>query len=260
MPELPDVESFKSYAGSTSLHQPIDSVTVNNSRVLKDLSGHDLERALTGKALVSCNRHGKNLFLELGGGPWIVMHFGMTGFLKYYKNPDESPPHERVVLHFDNDYNLAFDCQRMLGRVSLTPDPEEYARAADLGPDALEVDRDTFVQTLKGKRGKLKSALMNQESISGIGNVYSDEILYQMGLNPKSNAGDLDDPGLDELYRVTREVLTRAVNYQTDGKNIPDEFLLAHRKKGAPCPKGKGKIETMKVSGRTAYYCPSCQA
>ena len=249
------------YAESTSLHKKIDSVTVRNSRVIRGLSHKDLEQTLTGHAFNKTYRYGKNLFLGLDHGKWLTMHFGMTGFLKYYKNDEEKPPHERVAIHFENGYTLAFDCLRMLGRINLTDDPEDYIQNKHLGPDALEIDQETFIDKIKSKkRSNLKATLMKQELISGIGNVYSDEILFQAGLNPKKTASELDDETLVRLFHVTHDVLEKAVTSETNHEDMPETFLLLNRKKGKACPKGNGKIQTMKVAGRTAYYCDSCQA
>ncbi|MEX2397168.1 MAG: hypothetical protein WD491_09090, partial [Balneolales bacterium] len=152
-----------------------------------------------------------------------------------------------------------FVTQRMLARLSLTSDPDEYIKNKNIGPDALEVDRDTFIQKFKEKHGSLKSALMEQELVSGIGNVYSDEILYQMKINPKAKVEDLDEPHLEELYNKTHDILATAIKHQSGNDGLPDYFLLSHRKKGENCPSNNGKIATMKVAGRTSYYCPACQ-
>lgn len=260
MPELPDMEAAKVYAESTSLNQKIDSVTVRNSKVIRGLSHKDLEKALAGNSFTSTYRYGKHLFLKLNSGNWMTMHFGMTGNLKYYKEENERPPYERVAIHFENGYTLSFDCLRMLGRINLTNDPQAFIQDKHLGPDALEVDHDTFIEKIKSKqRSNLKATLMEQELISGIGNVYSDEILFQAGINPKKSPSELDEESLDHLYDVTRSVLETAVKSETNHEDIPDYFLLRNRKRGKPCPKGNGKIQTMKVAGRTSYYCSSCQ-
>ncbi|MEX0685634.1 MAG: DNA-formamidopyrimidine glycosylase family protein [Balneolales bacterium] len=261
MPELPDMEAARIYAESTSLNQKIETIIVRNSRVIRGLSHKDLEKALVGNSFVSTYRYGKHLFLKLDNDQWMTMHFGMTGNLKYYKDEDDAPPYERVAIHFDNGHALAFDCLRMLGRINLTDDPKHFIQSKNLGPDALEIDQSSFIEKLKSKKGtNLKATLMEQELIAGIGNVYSDEILFQAGLNPKKTPAELDDATFSNLYNVTRNVLEIAVRSETNHEGIPETFLLVNRKKGKPCPKGNGKIKTMKVAGRTSYYCEACQA
>ena len=134
MPELPDVEVFKHYLDSTALYQKISSAEVKNEKVLGDASARELERALGGKEFESTRRHGKYLLVELDGGGWLLLHFGMTGYLKYFKDMEDEPPHDRFLVTFDNGFHLAFDCQRMLGKVDLVGKPGESDRIGGTGP------------------------------------------------------------------------------------------------------------------------------
>src|SRR5215211_4768090 len=140
MPELPDVEVFRRYISSTSLRQKIESVEVKSDKILGGVSARQLQSALKGRTFESTRRHGKNLFVGLDGGGWLLMHFGMTGDLEYFEDLDQDPPHDRFLISFDNGYHLAFDDQRMFGRVDLVEDPESFVREKKLGPDLLELD------------------------------------------------------------------------------------------------------------------------
>src|SRR5215217_4013389 len=192
MPELPDVEVFKRYVNSTSLHQKIESVKVRNSKILGIVSASKLQSTLKGSRFQSTRRHGKNLFVELDDG-WLLMHFGMTGRLKYFKEMDQDPPHDRLLISFENQYHLAFDCQRMLGNVDLIEDLNEFIREKQLGPDLLELDSTTFQRCFEGRKGTVKSALMNQHVVAGVGNIYSDEILFHAGVHPGTEVQRIDD-------------------------------------------------------------------
>jgi formamidopyrimidine-DNA glycosylase len=119
MPELPDVEVFKQYLDATSLHQKIGKVKIIAPEMLKGGTVNRLKEALEGDAFESSWRHGKYLFVNLRNGPFLVLHFGMTGFLIYFKNRDKEPPHERLLIAFSNGYYLAYDCQRKFGKVAL---------------------------------------------------------------------------------------------------------------------------------------------
>ena len=185
MPELPNVEVFRRYVNATSLHEKIKSVEVRNEKILGGLSVHRLQRTLKGHTFESTRRHGKNLFVELDGGGWMLMHFGMTGSLAYFKSPDEEAPHSRLLFAFEHGYHLAFDCQRMFGKVDLVEDSEDFAREKELGPDLLQLDADSFRGRFEGRKGDVKAALMNQKVLAGIGNIYSDEILSQAQLPPQ---------------------------------------------------------------------------
>src|SRR5215217_2317531 len=98
MPELPDVEVFRRYVNATSLHQNIESVEVRNEKILGGVSARKLQRTLKGHTFESTRRHGKNLFVELDGGGWMLVHFGMTGSLAYFKGPDEEAPSQPSAL------------------------------------------------------------------------------------------------------------------------------------------------------------------
>lgn len=258
MPELPDVEIFKRYVNSTSLHQRIESVEVRNGKIL-GVSARELQSTLKGRRFESTRRHGKNLFVGLDGGGWLLMHFGMTGSLKYFKDMDQDPPHDRFLISFENHYHLAFDCQRMLGKVDLVEDLEKFVREKKLGPDPLELALASFRERFEGRKGSVKSALMNQKIVAGVGNIYSDEILFQARLHPGTRIEQLDDATLKKLFEETRRVLKMAIERGADPQGLPDHFLLSHRLEGEKCPRGNGEIRKLKAAGRTAYYCPACQ-
>jgi formamidopyrimidine-DNA glycosylase len=259
MPELPDVEVFRRYVNSTSLHQNIESVEVRNGKILGGVSARKLQSTLKGRTFESTRRHGKNLFVGLDGDGWLLMHFGMTGRLKYFKDMDQDPPHDRFLISFENDYHLAFDCQRMFGKVDLIDDLEEFVREKKLGPDPLELDSPAFRERFEGRKGSVKSALMNQQVVAGVGNIYSDEILFQAHLYPGTRIERLDDAALEKLFQVTRRVLTTAIERGANPQELPDHFLLSHRREGEKCPRGNGEIRKIRAAGRTAYYCPACQ-
>lgn len=259
MPELPDVEIFKRYLDSTSLHQEISSAEVKNEKVLGDVFARKLEKELVGKRFQSARRHGKYLFVELDGGGWLLLHFGMTGYLKYFKDMEYEPSHDRFLVTFDNGFHLAFDCQRMLGKVDLVESPEALISSEGLGPDPFTLDFPAFRERLEGKRGAIKSALMDQRVFAGIGNVYSDEILFQSRIHPKTNTGQLVEDDLKNLFDDTHRVLQTAIECGANPDEMPDSFLLSRRSEGAECPGNNGRVEKIQVSGRTAYYCPVCQ-
>jgi formamidopyrimidine-DNA glycosylase len=262
MPELPDVESFRRYLDATALHQAVTEVQVLDQSVLDDVSPQRLTRALKGARMNATRRWGKHLLVDLDTGQHLTLHFGMTGFLKYYQNPDQAPEHPRVLFHLENDYTLAYDCQRMLGRVGLVDRAEDLVDKHDLGPDVMTLDFEAFKNLLAGRRGTLKSALMNQNLISGIGNVYSDEILFQLGLHPKTRLKDLGEDDLRRVHDMLHRVVDAAVNVQADPERMPSNWLTPNREPGGRCPRPGcgGEIERVTVSGRSAYYCPACQS
>lgn len=259
MPELPDVETFKRYLDATSLHTPIEGVDVE-SDILGEVSRRRLGGALRGHPLVKTRRHGKWLFAHVDDGPWLALHFGMTGWLSYAKGPapDEEDDHVQLLLTFDDGYHLAYHCIRKLGTVDLVDEPDAFVRDEGLGPDALALDADAFGDVL-GTRGGVKTALMRQETLAGIGNIYADEILFQARIHPRVALGDLDADDRRRLHRVLRRVLRRAIERGADPDRLPSSWLLPHREEGASCPRCGGRVDHIEVGGRSTYLCPRCQ-
>ncbi len=156
-------------------------------------------------------------------------------------------------------HHLHYISKRKLGSVEITGEPEAYTGELDLGPDALQLEEDAFTEKIKASRASVKSFLMDQSALSGIGNVYSDEMLYQAGIHPRADAGKLSDKEIGKLFRKMKYVLEKAIEEEAEVSRMPRTWLLPHRNEGAGCPKCNGKIKTIKVTGRTTYYCPSCQ-
>lgn len=259
MPELPDLEIARKYVNATSLHQRIRAVEVRNDKILGDVSSDELRDALEGRGFDAVRRHGKNLFLSLDGGAWLYVHFGMTGRLRYFRDVEKDPKYDKFLVSFDNGYHLALADPRLFGRVDLLDDPDEFIRYKKLGPDALGLDAASFRERFEGRSGGVKAALMNQQVVAGIGNIYSDEILFQSRLHPRADVGRLDGETLEELHKQTRRVLNKAIEREANPNKLPDPFLLSHRQEGELCPRGNGKIEKISAAGRTAYFCPACQ-
>lgn len=260
MPELPDVEVLKGYLDSTALHQEIEAVDVNDEIVLEGITPDKLEHELVGCTFDATRRHGKHLFVNLQPGDWLELHFGMTGDLKYYKHEEQEPDYTQILFHFKNHYRLAYIMPRKLGEVQLIESPDDFIEENNLGPDALDLDFESFKDLLSGRRGMVKSTLMNQEILAGIGNVYSDEILYQAGIHPRTKVKELSDQQLHQLYDKMQDVLQTAIDHQAKPEQFPDSYLIPHRSEGEKCPKCAGEVKRIEVSGRGGYYCPSCQS
>lgn len=261
MPELPDVVVFKRYLDATAMHQRIANVDVLDRDLLDGVSSKTLRSHLEGTEFGSTSTHGKNLFVHFEGNEeWLLLHFGMTGFLKYFKDDDDAPPHTRVRFDFDSGYHLAYDCQRKLGKVRLTDDRRALIEDLRLGPDVLSDDLDfnRFSDILDERKAAVKSTLMNQRLLAGIGNVYSDEILFQAHIHPETKVVDLDNDAEHLLFRTMRRVLETAIERNADPEEFPHSWLLPHV--DGDCPRCNSTIETTRVAGRTAHFCPQCQA
>jgi formamidopyrimidine-DNA glycosylase len=180
--------------------------------------------------------------------------------LRYYKNRSRQPEHIRLHLGFSNAYCLAYDDQRLLGQIGWVPCPKKFIKDENLGPDALkDLDFAKFRQLLSGRKASIKSALMDQRAIAGIGNIYSDEILFQAKIHPRIAAGDLKKSKLKRLYRAMQGVMRKAIEKKADPRKFPEHFLIPRRAEDNRCPRCGGSIKKIKLAGRSGYVCPVCQ-
>lgn len=261
MPELPDVEVYRRYLNATSLHQEVLDVEVRTDQILEGTSARKLKSGLKHRSFDSTDRHGKYMFVALDNRDWLVLHFGMTGDLKYYKDPGNEPEYTKFLIEFQNDYHLALVMSRKLGLVRLIRDVEKFIQEKELGPDIYQegFDFEKFKALLEGRRGMIKSTLMNQKIMAGIGNVYSDEILFQSRVHPKVAVHQLQEERLRKIFEATHDVLEIAIEKKADPDQFPASWIIPHRQKGGECPNCGGEVKNINVSGRSAYYCPDCQ-
>jgi formamidopyrimidine-DNA glycosylase len=259
MPELPEVETFKRYLDATSLHQRITGVEVLDSYVLKGVSARELARRLKRRRFESSCRHGKHLFVRTDGDLWLRLHFGMTGFLSYFKGEEKAPRHARVVFVFEKDYRLAFDDQRMFGEIGLVKDVDTFLKKRGLGPDAIDVDLVQFKNILAKHHGAVKTILLDQKLIAGIGNIYADEILFRGCIHPATQTSALKEKAVPKLFRATRYILQKAIEAKADVDHIPKSWLLQHRGSGSKCPRCGHESKSATIGGRTAWFCAHCQ-
>jgi formamidopyrimidine-DNA glycosylase len=259
MPELPDVETFKRYLDSTSLHQPITGVDVRDAYVLKGISARELARRLKGRPFESSRRHGKHLFVRAGSGLWLRLHFGMTGSLNYLNRDEETSAHARVVFTFAKGRRLAFEDQRKFGEVGLVDDIDEFLLQRALGADALDISLSQFKPIFRSHRGAVKTILLNQNVIAGIGNIYADEILFRASIHPATQLSALKEKTVAKLFRITRCILEKAIAAKADANRMPKSWLLHHRSKGGKCPRCGRALRSATIGGRTAWFCAHCQ-
>ncbi len=260
MPELPDVEVFRRYLESTALHQMIESVHAPAPRLLDGTSAAGLGRMLKGLEFERTERIGKHLLVRVDEGKWVRFHFGMTGSFDY-STDGSTPDYAAVVFEFENGHSLSYLSKRRLGKVSVTEGPEAFHEEEDLGPDALDGidDPKAFAGMIQGRRGAIKSTLMNQSVVSGIGNIYADEIFFQAQVHPKTAIDDLSEDSLAYIYRVAKRVLQTAIDKGAQPGEFPRSWLIARREEDASCPRCDGEVAKTTVNGRSTYYCSSCQ-
>jgi len=259
MPELPDVEVFRRTLAHSSLRREVTGVEVADPMVLDDVSAAELARELTGSQLTATVRHGKHLYVRRDVGPALALHFGMTAYVEPDAADAPVPDHARVTLLFEGGRRLVFVDQRRFGRLTLVDDPTKDVEERGLGPDALALDRHGLHDRLEVSRAGLAATLMDQSLVAGIGNIYSDEILFHARLDPRMRASTVTDREVSRLHHQLHRVLERAIEAHAQPEAMPAGWLLHAREDGAPCPRGHGTVRPYSVAGRTGYWCPECQ-
>jgi formamidopyrimidine-DNA glycosylase len=240
--------------------------------MLEGASGAELKTALAGNQFLSSRRHGKHLLVKLERSGWLMLHFGLTGALELFDRRDEEPKYTRMRVDFIDGGSLAYTSVRMLGRIGLTEDPGKFLRDRAVGLDVLDrrFDIKPFMNIFseaeqRGSRLKkpIKAILMDQSLMAGIGNIYSDEILFQARVYPLTPGEALTAEQLKTIFRSIGRVLRTAIDCRAGSERfverLPRGYLLRQRNRGGECPRCATNFETYKLAGRTGYYCPRCQ-
>jgi formamidopyrimidine-DNA glycosylase len=259
MPELPDVEDFRKVFESCATGQAVRRVEVRDAGVLHGVSARGLSDALKGRRFAAPERRGKWLLARTDDGPTLVVHFGMTGRLVCAEPEDAVETHDRVLFDLDSGHQLRYRDQRKLKGLWLAHDEAGVEHVTGpLGPDAMTVGREEFEKVLESRRGKIKSALTDQSVLAGLGNLLSDEILWQARIRPDRETRELTEADRSGLYSAMRSTLRRAV----DAGRVPprDSWLTGRRDDPDPvCPRCGNPLRRTRLAGRTAVWCPHCQ-
>ncbi len=267
MPELPEVETIKNEIMPYVVGHKIISVEIFWEGMVKQPSVTEFSRRITGRTITALNRRGKYLFFHLDKGEDVlVMHMKMTGSLLI--NPENSR-FTRAVLHLDRGIDIHFADARKFGKMWL--EKSEKVVTEKLGPEPL--DKSFTVKRLADILGKrsapVKAVLLQQELISGIGNMYADEALFDARIHPARPASSLTSSEIEKLHASIRKVLLKGIEMKGasvrdyvrpggEAGHAHDEFLVAHGV-GSKCPGCNGTIERIVVRGRGTYICPRCQ-
>lgn len=255
MAELPDVEVIRKYVRENFIGEEISDVEVKNKKILVDLSPVIFVKFVRDKVIGDVKRHGNILFLGVDGR-FIFFSFGAGGFMSYLRM-DEFVEYERVSFSL-NGYRLAFGSRGISEKVGFVDSVEEYVEERSLGKDAFEISFDDLSALLKEKSSYIKSFLVNQSIIAGLGDIYSDEILFQAGIHPKRNTKYLTKGDHKKIYSALRRVLKVSIDKGAVLENMPSNYLLK-RREGEKCPKCNGNVNKIYIGSRVSYYCPECQ-
>lgn len=279
MPELPEIEAFKACLEEHCLHKTITNVHVFLPKMVQNITPATLAKAVVHHVFTKVTRHGKYLVISLTPSDQrVVLHFGMTGSVFYAPRDQDQKEKVRfsaVQITFADGSSIHYKSVRTFEKLWLCDKNSLPAGIANLGPDALQLSFTDFkaILTTRGTRN-IKALLMDQHVIAGIGNEYSDEILFQAGINPNHTAKDLSPTQVKKLYTQMHKVLTFTVKLmkknllthktdiltQQNKTTFPATYLQAHRHRDMICPKNKQHhLKKATIAGRTSYYCPHHQ-
>jgi formamidopyrimidine-DNA glycosylase len=266
MPELPEVETIKNELLPHVLGRTIQGVDIYWDKMVRQPSVKEFRSQVIGQKINGLSRRGKYLFFHLSGGAVLVMHMKMTGSLLV--NPSDTR-FARAVFYLDKGVEVHFWDPRKFGKMWLDKDTDDVV--SQLGPEPLDTDftPHALAGILKKRSAPVKSVLLDQSLIAGIGNMYADESLFEAKVHPMKPAGELTKAEINRLYDAIRTVLRKALkkkgasvrNYIRPGGQpgtAHDEFRVAHGV-GKTCPRCGTAIERIVVRGRGTYLCPRCQ-
>jgi formamidopyrimidine-DNA glycosylase len=273
MPEAPDLEVVKDYLNAELKDAVVESCQVLRPTVVRSLAA-DVTADLPGRTFIDAQRRGKFLTLRLSGGRSLVINPMLTGALQHCNDSVRVLKKTCVVLNLAGSMHLRYLDDRQMGKVYYIDNggdndgdsqEELIPQYTGLGPDVLSgITLQEFETRLKKFNGEIKGVLTREAFISGIGNAYSDEILFAAGISPFKKCRALKPAELGTLHAQCRQVLEEATETLWDrmGKDIHKkvrDFLMVHNKGGQPCPKCGGNITQLNANQRITSYCRHCQ-
>lgn len=268
MPELPEVETIAQGLDKSLAGDRIEEVWIGDKSNLLKSPASEIVRVLRGSRIEGFHRVGKHIVGELasakGAAQWVI-HLGMTGRCLVCEPAVEHAKHTHLIATLASGRELRFVDPRRFGKLQVL----EGSTFAAPGAEPIAADRPGFVQMFKGRKTPIKSALLNQRLLSGIGNIYADESLFRAGLRPRRRADSLTRADLMRLYEAIQQVLMEAIRAggsstsdYVDANGDSGLFQLEHRvyqRTGEPCLVCGSGIKRVVVAGRSSHYCPKCQ-
>jgi formamidopyrimidine-DNA glycosylase len=282
MPELPEVETVRRGLLSVIEGQTIARADVNRPDLRWPFPKNMAQR-LTGQTIIALRRRSKYILADLDGGETLLIHLGMSGRMLISGDPlgqfvhdhPATEKHDHVVLHMQNGARITFNDPRRFGAMDLleTATADSHKLLAVLGPEPLgnDFNEPYLVAAFKGKNTPVKSALLDQRIVAGLGNIYVCEALFRARISPKRRAGQISAQRVSTLVPVIRQVLSDAIKAggsslrdfrQADGElGYFQHSFDVYGREGAPCRSADctGTIARLVQSGRSSFYCPQCQ-
>lgn len=273
MPELPEVETVKEALNQTVKGQTIKEIELRYEPMVKNMSADEFKEKLINQTIQEVSRRGKYLVFHFDDYQ-LLSHLRMEGKYFYVDSDFELNPHVHVIFTLENGKRLLYQDTRKFGTYHLYDkaiDLETTAPFQVLGlePFATEFTPSYVKEKIQNKKKPIKSLLLDQTIVCGLGNIYVDEVLYRARLHPLTSSSELTDKDIENVVKYTVEVLARAIELGgttirtfSSSHGVSGTFqneLLVHQRKGENCYECHTPIEKIKVGGRGTYFCPTCQ-
>jgi formamidopyrimidine-DNA glycosylase len=274
MPELPEVETVR-LTLAPAVGARVVSITHSGKplHMNKPIPIAAIKKALVGRRLTAMRRIGKYLLVDVDGPHSLMVHLGMSGRFRIFAAGAEEPKHTHLVARLDDGRELRFTDPRRFGQLDVVTRGDERAHPglAGLGPDALVdgVDPAHLLACARGRATTLKSFLLDQSVVAGVGNIYASEALWRAKIRPTRRAKKLTPADAKLLARAVRDVLLHALRrggtslkdfVDADGREGENaEYLRVYDRAGGPCPRCRTSIIRKVIQGRATYFCPTCQ-
>jgi len=275
MPELPEVETIRRDLAMHLVGRTIESITIVREDILRGADSRRITREVTGRRVIEVDRSGKNLIVRLAGGPLMLINLGMTGQVFVCDADGDLEEHTHIVAELSDGNRLLFRDVRRFGHVELSNEDEmgESFTLRNVGVDAMSAQftPDFLAQMLAGRTALLKSALLDQSRLAGLGNIYVCEALFRAGIHPEARCGEVSAENVARLHAAIREVLREAIaaegttisDYVT-GRRVPGGFqerLGVYGREGETCRREGCEHVIVRIvqSNRSTFYCPGCQ-
>lgn len=273
MPELPEVETVKEALNQTVKGQTIKEIELRYEPMVKNMSAAEFKEKLINQTIQAVSRRGKYLVFHFDDYQ-LLSHLRMEGKYFYVDSDFELNPHVHVIFTLENGKRLLYQDTRKFGTYHLYDkaiDLETTAPFQVLGlePFATEFTPSYVKEKIQNKKKPIKSLLLDQTVVCGLGNIYVDEVLYRARLHPLTSSSELTDKDIENVVKYTVEVLVRAIELGgttirtfRSSHGVSGTFqneLLVHQRKGENCYECHTPIEKIKVGGRGTYFCPTCQ-
>lgn len=270
MPELPEVETVVRGLRRHILGDSVRRVRFASLRIAR-ANRPGWKRALAGRTVEHIDRRGKYILTGLSGGHAMLTHLRMTGRLWVKPSPYRRGPHDRFVAELGSGRVLILSDARQFGRVEWVPAEmiDAHPSLSGLGPDALTIGLEELRTRLRQSRRPIKSLLLDQTRLAGLGNIYVDESLYAAGIRPTAPAAGLGRDRVRRLHDAIRDILERAIaacgtTFDTfsDLTGAAGGFgpqLLVYHRHGEPCRRCGTALRRIVVGGRGTHFCPRCQ-